>query len=223
MRGNSIVRHFGESYDRHRARRRLLEVVLVAGGVHRVPDRAQGAAQDGRAAVPLLGPVAGRVARDRARRLRRQRGPRRRDSRRPLAKDRRRCSSASIGSASTRRTVPASRSSRCRSRATRTSTRRAASCSTTASTSPSPPTRSCRRARSGSASRSPPPTRTPRSSSSSTCSASSPSTYELRPARASGIRRVSTARRHRLARPRLGLLPRRRRRSSPPPTSGCRR
>ena len=71
-----------------RARRRLLEVVLVARGVRRLPDRPQGAAQDRGAALPLLGAVADRLARDRACRLRRQRGPRRRDSRRPLAEDR---------------------------------------------------------------------------------------------------------------------------------------
>ena len=71
-----------------RARRRLLEVLLVARGVRRVPDRAQEPAQDGGAALPLLGAVADRLARDRACRLRRQRGPRRRDPRRPLAKDR---------------------------------------------------------------------------------------------------------------------------------------
>ena len=38
----------------HRARRRLLEVVLVARRVRRLPDRPQGAAEDGRPAVPLL-------------------------------------------------------------------------------------------------------------------------------------------------------------------------
>ena len=71
----------------NRARRRLLQVVLVARGVRRLPDRAQEPAQDRRTAVPLLRAVADRLARDRACRLRRQRGPRRRDSRRPLAKD----------------------------------------------------------------------------------------------------------------------------------------
>ena len=65
----------------HRARRRLLEGVLVARGVHRLPDGAQGDAEDGRAAVPLLRPVARRLARDDARRLRRERAPRRRAAR----------------------------------------------------------------------------------------------------------------------------------------------
>ena len=66
----------------HRARRRLLEGVLVAAGVHRLPDRAQEPAEGRRAAVPLLRPVAGRLAGHGARRLRRQRAPRRRAARR---------------------------------------------------------------------------------------------------------------------------------------------
>ena len=56
-----------------RARRRLLEGLLVAAGLHRLPDRGQAPAEGRGAAVPLLGPVAGRLAGDRARRLRRQR------------------------------------------------------------------------------------------------------------------------------------------------------
>ena len=56
-----------------RPRRRLLEGLLVAAGLHRLPDRGQGPAQGRRAAVPVLGPVAGRVAGHRAGRLRRQR------------------------------------------------------------------------------------------------------------------------------------------------------
>ena len=48
-----------------RARRRLLEGVLVAAGVHRLPDRRQGPAQGRRSAVPLL------RARRRSRRSRR--------------------------------------------------------------------------------------------------------------------------------------------------------
>ena len=87
------------------------------------PTELKRAAQDGGPAVSVLGAVAGRLARDRACRLRRQRGPRRRDSRGPLAQDATRCSTASIDSESTRRTVPAFRSSRFRSPATRTSTR----------------------------------------------------------------------------------------------------
>src|SRR3954453_21240099 len=61
--------------------RRLLQGVLVAAGLRRLPYGRQGPAQGRRAAVPVLPPVAGRVARDGARRLRRQRAPRRRDAR----------------------------------------------------------------------------------------------------------------------------------------------
>ena len=70
-----------------RARRGLVEGVLVTRRVHRVPARDEATAQDGRAAVPVFGPVAGRVARDDDWRARGQRPPRRRDSRRPLAED----------------------------------------------------------------------------------------------------------------------------------------
>jgi 8-amino-7-oxononanoate synthase len=62
--------------------RRLLEVLLVAAGLHRLPDRGQGPAQGRRAAVPVLRPVARGVAGHRARRLRCQRGARRRAARR---------------------------------------------------------------------------------------------------------------------------------------------
>ena len=84
MRGNSVIRHVDETLRRHRAGRRLLEGVLLAAGLHRLPDRGQEPAQGRRPAVPLLGPVAGRLARDRARRLRRQRAARRRAAPRPL-------------------------------------------------------------------------------------------------------------------------------------------
>ena len=75
-RGNSVVRHTGETLRQPRPRRRLLEGLLVAAGLHRLPDRGQGPAQGRRAALPVLGPVAGRLAGHRARRLRRQRAPR---------------------------------------------------------------------------------------------------------------------------------------------------
>ena len=63
---------------RHRARRRVLQGLLVAARLHRLPDRGQGPAQGGGPALPLLGTVARRLARQRAGRLRRQRAPRRR-------------------------------------------------------------------------------------------------------------------------------------------------
>ena len=69
------------------ARRRLLEGVLVAARVHRLPDRRQGPAQGRGAAVSLFGAVAGGLARHRAGRLRRQRGARRRPARQALAAD----------------------------------------------------------------------------------------------------------------------------------------
>ena len=59
-----------------RARRRVLQGVFVAAGVHRLPDRAEGVSEGRRVAVSLLGSLAGRVARDGARRLRCQREPR---------------------------------------------------------------------------------------------------------------------------------------------------
>jgi 7-keto-8-aminopelargonate synthetase-like enzyme len=67
---------------------------------------------------------------------------------------------AATGSASTRRTAPGCRSSRSRCATTSASTRSGASCSTAASTSRWPPTRSSRRTRSASASSSPRPTPT---------------------------------------------------------------
>ena len=56
---------------------RLLEGVLVAAGLHRLPHRGQEHAEGGRPALPLLGAVPGRVAGHRAVRLRRERGARR--------------------------------------------------------------------------------------------------------------------------------------------------
>ena len=81
MRGNSIVRYAGETYDNLVLVARLLQVLLVAAGVHRLPDRDQADAQGRRVAVPVLRAVADRVAGDRARRLRRQRAARRRAAR----------------------------------------------------------------------------------------------------------------------------------------------
>ena len=116
MRGNSIVRHLGESLRRPRARRRLLEVVLVAARLHRLPDGDQEPAQGRGAAVSLLGPVAGGVARLHARGLRRERAEGRPAARRPLPHDAAACWTPSPRSARRRRTAPGSRSSRCRSR-----------------------------------------------------------------------------------------------------------
>ena len=164
-RGNSSCATSARRYDEPRAGRRLLEGVLVAAGLHRLPDRAQEPAQGGRAAVPLLRAVAGRVARHRARRTRRQRAPRRRAAGRPAPHDhaRARCLRA-LGVATPNRSgfpiieIPLARPRR-------GSTRSAGSCSTAASTSRSPPIRSSRATRSASGSRSPRPTPTPRSTS----------------------------------------------------------
>ena len=60
-----------------RARRRVLEVLLVAARVPCPADPAERRAQGARASVPLLRPVAGRVARDDDRRPRGQPQPRR--------------------------------------------------------------------------------------------------------------------------------------------------
>ena len=73
MRGNSIVRHLGESLRRHRARGRLLEVVFVAARIRRVPDGDQEPPQGRRRSLPLLRAFADRVARLDARRIRRER------------------------------------------------------------------------------------------------------------------------------------------------------
>src|SRR6185503_10174723 len=65
--------------------RGLLQGVFVAARLHRVPHRLQGHAQGRGSALPLFGPLAGRVARHRARRLRREREARRRAAGQPLA------------------------------------------------------------------------------------------------------------------------------------------
>ena len=144
-RGNSIVRHFGETYD---------DIVLVAGfskaysslvAFIACPTELKDLLKI--AAPPYLysGPSPVASLRDRARRPRRQRGARRPAAPRLWPPHRSACSSGWPGSASTRPTTRASRSSRCRSRGTSRSARSAASCSTAASTSRSPHTRWCRK------------------------------------------------------------------------------
>ena len=77
-RGNSVVRHCDETYD---------DIVLVAGfskayssllAFIACPTEVKDLLKVAAAALPLLGPVAGRLARQRPGRLRRQRAPRRR-------------------------------------------------------------------------------------------------------------------------------------------------
>ena len=114
-RGNSIVRHVDETYDHVVLVGGLLEVLLLAGRIHCVPQRRQANVEDGRPPVSLLRPVPGRLAGHGADRVRCQRKARRRLARRPLARRPRRCSSASTASACTRPTRPAFRSSRYRS------------------------------------------------------------------------------------------------------------
>ena len=72
-RGNSVVRHFDETYENVVLVGRLLEGVLVAARLHRLPDRRQGPAEGRRAPVPVLRSVAGRVAGHHAGRPGRQR------------------------------------------------------------------------------------------------------------------------------------------------------
>ena len=119
---------------RHRARRRVLEGLLVAAGLHRLPDRGQGPAQGGRASLPVLGTVAGRLARRRPRGLQRQRAPRRRAAQRAPRPHRAGARLPARGSASIPRTTRASRSSRSRCATTGGSTPSAGCCSTAAST-----------------------------------------------------------------------------------------
>ena len=133
-RGNSVVRHFGETYD---------DIVLVGGfskayssllAFVACPTEVKNLLKV--AAPPYLysGPVADRLAGHRAGRLRRQRAARRRAAPRALPTARGACSTASTGSASRRRTARGSRSSRSRCATTGASTRSAATCSTAAST-----------------------------------------------------------------------------------------
>ena len=79
---------------RHRIGGRVLKGLLVAAGVHRLPDRGQAPAEGRGTAVSVLGAVAGRVARDGAGRYRRQRAPRRRAARRSVQPHRARADGA---------------------------------------------------------------------------------------------------------------------------------
>ena len=118
----------------HRPGRRLLQGLLVAAGVHRLPDRAQAGAEDRGAAVPLLGPVAGRLAGHRDRGPARQRGARRSAPREAPPPDRPRPGPGPRARHLHPEPVRASRSSRFRSPTPTASTRSATSCSTAAST-----------------------------------------------------------------------------------------
>ena len=151
-RGNSVVRHAGESYDGlvlvggfSKAYSSLLAFIACPTEVKQLLKVA---------APPYLysGPVAGRLARHRARRVRRQRAPRRRAAHRPARAHRaparrprpaRRRDAEPLGPADRRDPAPPLRAHR---------RRRSASSSSAASTSRSPPTRSFPRTRSASAS-----------------------------------------------------------------------
>ena len=101
-RGNSIVRHFGESYDN----------VILVGGFSKAyssllafiacPTELKQPAEGGRAAVPVLGAVAGRLAGHRAGRVRRQRAARRRAAGDDARAHGARAATRSTSSASTR-------------------------------------------------------------------------------------------------------------------------
>ncbi len=93
-RGNSIVRHFGESYDNVDPRRRPLEVVLVAARVRRLPVGDQAGAEDHGATVPLLRAVPDRLAGDGQRGPPSQRPARRAAARADLRADRARARQA---------------------------------------------------------------------------------------------------------------------------------
>ena len=134
VRGNSIVRHAARVLRERRPRRRLLQGLLVAARLHRLPDGAQAGAQDRRAAVPVLGTVAGGLARHRARGPPRQRRARRSASGQSPSPHPARPGSAPRARASIPRTTRDSRSSRCRWPTRTASTRSATCCSTAAST-----------------------------------------------------------------------------------------
>ena len=72
-RGNSIVRHTGETYDNVVLVVGAVEGVLLARGVPDLPAGSEAPAEDRRSAVSLLRPVSDRIARDRPRRPRRER------------------------------------------------------------------------------------------------------------------------------------------------------
>ena len=152
MRGNSIVRHFGETYD---------NVVLVGGfskayssllAFIACPTEVKDMLKV--AAPPYLysgpSPVASLATVLAGFDVNERRGDALRAELHRA--DRARARRACAASASPRRTARASRSSRSRCATTADRRGRARSCSTTASTSRSPPTRSSRRTRSASAS-----------------------------------------------------------------------
>ena len=133
-RGNSIVRYTGETYD---------NVVLVSGlskaysslaAFLTCPPELKRLLKTAAPPYLVLRAVSRRLSGDRSRGPRPERTARRRDPCRSLAQDRRRSWTVLTAWACIRRTDPGSRSSKCRSRATRTSTRSVDSCSTTAST-----------------------------------------------------------------------------------------
>ena len=151
-----------------RARRRLLQVLLGAAGVHRLPERRQADAEGRRAALSLLGPIARRIARRRDQGVRGERLARRRAAAGALRPHHQGARQAGRARRADAQPAPASRSSRSRSATIAASARWAASCSTAASTSRWPPIPSCPRPRSASACSSPPPTPTRRSTCCST-------------------------------------------------------
>ena len=141
------------------------EGVLVAARLPRAAHAAEGRPEGARAPVPVLGSLTGGVARDRpvGAEVNRTRGDA--DPRRPWRKTAPPAPGAPRPGHQDAERPPATRSSRCRSRTTRRSTRWAGTCSSTGNTPRWPPTRSCRRTRWGSGSRSPRRTPTKRSTS----------------------------------------------------------
>ena len=133
-RGNSIVRHLGETYDNVVLVGGLLQGLLLAAGLPRLPDPGQAGAQDRRAAVPVLRPVAGGLAGHGARGPAGQRAARRASCAASSTTSRGACLTASRSWASTRPTSPASRSSRSRWPMPTASTTSATCSSTAAST-----------------------------------------------------------------------------------------
>ena len=118
----------------HRPRRRLLQGVLVAAGVHRLPHRDQAGAQDRGAALPVLRPLAGGLACDDAGGSAASTICAATQLRRTLSRLTARVLGTSASSASTRPTARASRSSRSRWPTPTASARSATCCSTAAST-----------------------------------------------------------------------------------------
>ena len=77
LRGNGVVRHQGETLRQHHPGRRVQQGVQLAAVVPRAALAAEGRPEGRGAAVPVLGALAGRVARDDDRRPRGERPPRR--------------------------------------------------------------------------------------------------------------------------------------------------